>query len=521
MTWLPSSLANAVSRTGGLFFDALKDGGSRRSLPSSRFRQADRKFANSDRRTLDVKLQTAVDNFSLAVWMVRVHLNHVAEMQFKANTGNKGVDDQLDKFVLDWSSRFNCHAQRTRSLPELIRAIEYTRVCYGDVFVIKIGGTGPQRGSLQIIEPDRVDESTLPQQSTSTFSDTSTSRVDDWPWFGGIKVSPTGIPSAICVNRRSREGDIVYERTVSAQNYVQFSYSDRVDQYRGVSPLVAGINSLEDIYEGYTYALKKLKVAQALAAVITRDANIGLGAYPETDGNGDGIPDRDFAWDMSDGPKIFDLNPGEGVSVIQGTGDNLDAITLIKAMTQVTLKCMDIPMSYYSEDFSNWFGNRASRMHFEKAARPKQRTLMCGLNEILRWRFGMAVADGEIELPASMEFEDLSWEWVPETFGWFDPLKEAQGMRAMVSAGFDSPVDIAKASGRDWRKIIDDRAMVEEYARNLGVNLDYSMGSSSSAAVEQPQAEVEDEDPNDEMPTDETPDEESDDQPTEEDEDDE
>lgn len=475
-SWMPGSAS-----AGALYYDALRDSGRRRAVPPARVRQTDRKMSNRDRRTMNAKVGDLMDNFALAAWMVRVHIDYVASISFKSTTGNKRLDLEIDEFMDIWSSRFNCHAQRKYSLSKLIRLIEQLRVCYGDCLIVKVGGNTPQRGSIQLIEPDRIGD-----PPTDKAAHQADERLDNGPWYNGVKVSATGIPVSYGVNRRTRDGDIEWEREVRADNAILVGYFDRHDQYRGISPFITAANHLQDVYEGFNYSLQKVKVAQALAAVITREAEMGIGAIPTEDGDGDGLADRDWEWDLSSGPKVFDLNPGEGVSVIQGSSDSMDAISLLKMMTQLCLKSLDLPMSFFSEDFSNWFGQRASGIHMERAARSKRAELIEAMNEITRWRLGMALADGDIALPAGWEFDDLVWEWVPQAVGWFDPLKEAQGYRALIAAGLDSPKDICRANGKDWEQVLADRAEFEEVAKSLGVSLDFAVGSSSSSAVEQP-----------------------------------
>ena len=47
-------------------------------------------------------------------------------------------------------------------------------------------------------------------------------------------------------------------------------FFDRFDQLRGISPLAPAVNTLRDCYEGYDYALAKMKVAQLFALAFYR-----------------------------------------------------------------------------------------------------------------------------------------------------------------------------------------------------------------------------------------------------------
>jgi hypothetical protein len=204
------------------------------------------------------------------------------------------------------------------------------------------------------------------------------------------------------------------------------------------------------------------------------------------DRDGDGIAESKFELDLSGDPQIFDFPVGSNVHMIAG-GDFEETIALLELMIKCVLKALDLPYSFFSEDFTNWFGSRAAVMHFETLAEPKRAELIELCDEITQWRLGMAIANGEIENPpADLDWENTWWEWVPRGYGWFDPLKEVTGARAGVASGFVSPIAVCKSMGVDWQQILKDRVIVEEAYKKAGLTLDYTMGSSSSTAIDVP-----------------------------------
>jgi capsid protein len=468
----------------GGHYDALASSTRRRRNPASRIKSADDRLYDRDRRALTAKGHQLLDNFSLAAWMIRTHINYVAALNFKATTGDEEFNTRVELFMQRWASRYQCHAQRKHGLAKLIRLIEGRRLSDGDVFILKIGGDSYLRGSIQVIEADRV---ATPQVERGR-------PINVEAYTNGVKLSPLGIPVSYAVHKRMPDGALEYERSLLAQNVVHHGFFDRLDQIRGISPFVQALNSLTDVYEGIDYSLAKLKLAKQFGAFITREAEMGLGAMPTEDKDGDGLPESAYELDFSDGLKVFDLEPGSDVKIVQDGNNYTDSINLLKLMTQVALKALDIPMSFFSEDFSNWFGSRAAHLMFERSAGPKRAELIETLDDITRWRLGMAVADTDLLLPRGMLFDDVTWDWVPKGMGWWDPVREVTGFRAAIASGLDSPLKICKAIGTDFEQNLLDRKRAEDLAASLGLTLDFSMGSSSTQQLGEDQESEEDSD---------------------------
>lgn len=467
--------------TGGQFYDALKNKGRRRDLPPPKVRHSENKLKDRDRRQIIAKTQDVTDNFALAGWMVRTYLNYSAALSFQSKTGRKGLDDQVEAFMASWSNRFACDAQRRHPLRRLIRMMEAQRQCAGDVFILKIG-RGPLRGSIQLIESPRVANPTSEQSGSTAYqvpsNSSPTTQGKFQEWFDGVKVNKAGAAVSYAVHAVDADGGLVFEREVSPRNMLIHACYERPDQVRGKSPFIPALNSIQDLYEGFDYVQAKQKIDALFAAFITRDADMGLD--PES---------TDFATndlDLSAGPKIFDLNPGEGVQMIQSQTPQSNSLEFMRLMVQVVMKALDLPYSFFSEDFTNFAGSRGASIQFKKAIQPKQQDIIETLDELTRWRLGMAVADGDIELPRNMEFDDLMWEWVPDGTPFWDPIKEVSAAKAAVSGGFTTPQRVAKELGHDFEDDIRAIADANKIAERYGVVLDYSMSTSSSTAVTEP-----------------------------------
>ncbi len=463
------------------YYDALKDKGRRRPVPTGKIRSADNKLTDVGRRQMSAKASQAQDNFSLAAWMVRTYLNHVASVNFKPTTKNVEVDKALEDWYKEWSLKENCDAAGKHPMRRIIRLWEGRRLMDGDAFMLKIGGKGELRGTVQLIEADRI---------ASPDAQAGINQTDQPPnlelFTNGVRLTKAGRAMQYMVNTREADGTLEFERTIAAANMIHHGFFDRVDQIRGISPFTSALNTMGDLYESFDYTMGKIKLASIFSAAIVRDADMGIpGVNDDNAGSG---ADPDWSLDLDDGAKVFDISTGEDVKIIEsnsvvGTG----TLDYMKIMVQLTMKALDLPMSFYSEDFTNFYGSRGAVIQFKKATKPKQADLIDSLNDMMKWRIGMAIADGDLKLPKGFKYEDLSWDWITEGMEMWDPVKEVAGYKSAIAAGLDSPQRICRMIGTDYDQNLADIEEARDKAEAHGIQLDFAISSSSSKILEESQ----------------------------------
>jgi capsid protein len=344
----------------------------------------------------------------------------------------------------------------------MIRMAEARRLCDGDFFFLKIAGNSAARGTLQAIEGDRV---AIPSGGTPKGFNSD-------HWTNGVKVSAAGVAREYCVCKRTDYGGLEFEKIVSASNVYQLGCFDRFDQIRGISPLASAINTLTDTYEGFSYALAKLKVSQLFGLVFYRDATDGFDNTTATvDSNEDGVADSGYEVDFGSGPVQLDLNPGDRAEFLEAKTPAAETMDYLKLMVHVALKSLDIPYSFFDEAHTNFYASRGALLNYLKSCESKRRDLQEMLDEITRWRISMAIYDGELLLPRGMSVDQLKWEWVPDGVPWWDPSKEVKGHAAAIAAGLDSPQRVCRETGTDFYSNVDAIAEAMTYARSKGVAL--------------------------------------------------
>lgn len=434
-------------------YDAATSTG-RRAQPPGLLRSEDRELMPWFRRRLVSAGRNIHRNFSIAGWMIRRHLDYCSTFEFHSRTGIPDLDEQVEALINWWSQPENCDITGRYNLARQIRLAEERRTVDGDVGCLKLND-----GRLQWIEGDRI------QNITPDMP-------DGWEFPGqfvhGVQTDQFGKPIAYCVCRRALIG-FVFERVVSADNLILHGFFDRFDQLRGISPFAAAINVLRDCYEGFDYALAKAKVSQLFALAFYRETDDPLGnVTPRLDEDGNPVG---YDVDFSKGPVKLDLEPGDRAEFLESHTPSSEFQAFTQAMISTALKALDIPYSFYAENFTNYSGARQALLQYEQSADTKRADVQHLLDHLTAWRLGMFVQDGRLSLPAGVTVADLNWEWVARGLPWIDPLKEAQADAAAIDAGLSSRQRRCKERGEDWFEIADELAQEQEYLKAKGIEL--------------------------------------------------
>jgi capsid protein len=420
----------------------------RRFAPTTRLKSTDQILTPTKRKRLTNAARDLQRNFSVAAWAIRRHLDYVSRFSFEPKTGDKGLDAEL-RALMEWFSRpYNCDVAGRHSLPSLIRMAEERRTVDGDCFLVKLSN-----GQLQAIESDRVRD---PDKNTTN------------DWVHGIQVSPGGRSKRVAIWRRDGTGGYDFERSIDAKNVYHLAYYQRFDQIRGVSLLAPAINTLRDCYEAYDYALAKLKVSQMFGLVLSRESSGGFSDVTKDDDVTGG-----YKVDFGKGPVMLDLDPGDEASIIESKNPSNEFQNFSQTMVSLSLKSLDIPMSFFDESFTNFFGSRAAFIHYEKACSAKKAALSDLLDHITGWRMKLFIADGTLKLPGRMTLGDLNWEWVSDGTPWWNPLQEINADIAAINSGLKTrSMVVRERHGKEFRDVVDQLQDEQEYMAAAGIIVD-------------------------------------------------
>jgi len=421
-------------------YDAVEDRGQRRP-PRVTQRAEDDELTATQRGRLVATARDLPRNYAIAAWMIRKHLDYVATFGFQARTGNTDFDQRLERLVDRWAEPAAFDVAGRHRLARFLRLAEARRTLDGDVFVLKLAD-----GHVQAIEGDRIRT----------------------PWGGlpaavatkdlthGVQTGPGGRAVAYALCNRTAYGGFEFARMIPAARILQHAYFDRFDQTRGVGLIAPGINTLQDTYEGLSYALAKAKVCQLFGLKVTRNADQSMGDV--TGGTAaDGTEDRsDYSVDFGRGPFQLDLDPGDDADFVESKHPSSEFKAFTLASIAIGLKSVDIPYSFYDESFTNYAGNRQAWLLYDQGADAKRADNRELLQNLTRWRLSLAVLDGELAIPKSVgdRIEDIPFEWLNRGIPWIDPLKERKADAEAVKLGVTSRRRICKRNGEDWPEIL-------------------------------------------------------------------
>ncbi len=434
----------------GAGYDATKTSGRRRN-PVNQVAAEDRRLDTNNRKTLIATTRDARRNFAVLRWMINKHLDFVVSHNFQAQTNDDDFNRRLERFVEVASRKEFFDSTQRHPRRRWMRMAEAARTIDGDFLGVKMFG-----GSLAGIEGDRIRDNPEANKETET-------------WIHGVRVNSRGVPDRYAIHKR-QGSQFEYERTVRADRAIFFGYFDRFDQYRGISPVAAGLNSLRDLYEGFDYALAKAKVDQLFALALTRNSEYGIGGSGETDDND---PGGERQVNFEKGPQLLDLDIGEDAKFLSNNTPAADTANFWQTITAVVLKALDIPYSFFNESFTNFFGSRSALILYIKSVQNKRLDVQEFLNEWLCWRLEIGQIRGEIQLPEGFVCDPVNWKWIPDGVAWWNPAQEIGAWLAAIEGGLATRTEFRMFFyGDDWKEdVVDKLAEEQAYLDQQGVNV--------------------------------------------------
>lgn len=423
---------------GSFGYDAAKSEGKRRPATGI-LRSEDWELPPLERRKLLSQTREIHRNFGVAAWMLRQHLNYVSTFSFQAKNEDRSLNKQIERLMGKWSNRDQCDIAGRLSLPAMTRMTEARATVDGDCGLHFL-----QLGMLQGIESDRI----------RTPIGGLPPGVDPLTVTHGVQTNDFGRALNYVICKRSRTADFApngqdfqFERLLPAQHLYLHGYFDRFDQVRGISPLAPAINQAVDLYEGIDLALAKLKVEQFFALALYRGDPLAVDVNTMTRENG-----QDYTQlKLGKKPFILDMDPGDRAEFLKSSNPSNEFQSFTGLLIQLILKALDIPYSFFAENFTNYSGARQALLQYEQSASIKRNNVRQMLDHITAWRLLLWMLEGQLPF---MPIESLAWEWIPAGIPWIDPLKEVQGDLAALSGALTSRTRILRARGEDFESVL-------------------------------------------------------------------
>lgn len=449
-----------------------------RKVRATSLKTEDNHLPPTKRRALVSRTRDNARNFVVAAWAVRKHLDYITSFSFQPRTKDKGLNKELGAFIKAWSKPANFDRAERHGLRRYLRIAEARRTLDGDFFTAKLAD-----GRVQGIEGDRI----------RNPSGGSTDGLDLSAFYHGIRTDQAGATRAYCLCKRNDMGGFPFERILPARAVLPLGYFDRIDQTRGISPFAPALNTLQDVYEGFDYALAKAKLAQLVGLIFYRESQED--AFGKTTdeielAEDDETTDEDeqrtrYEVDPGTSPWKLELEPGDRAEFIDPKTPAAEFRDYSQLMILIALKALDIPFSFFDESFTNFYGSRGGIIQYQQSCRPKRADLAEWLDDLTLWRLALATTGPapEFRLPGRMSFLDLAWEWIPSGIRPWDRLKEAKGAQEEMAAGIASPQQICRELDTDFFDNIDAIEEAIAYAKEHHVHLAWAAPKQTTAAT--------------------------------------
>ena len=157
--------------------------------------------------------------------------------------------------------------------------------------------------------------------------------------------------------------------------------------------------------------------------------------------------------DFGRGPVLLDMDAGDRAEFLEAKSPSNEFQSFMQTTISLALKALDIPYSFYAENFTNYSGSRQALLQYELSAQIKRNDVVALLDHLTVWRIGLWIEDGMLEGDAA----DYEWEWIPKGVGWIDPLKEIQANIAAIGAGLESRTQILQeTTGRAFLDVVNE-----------------------------------------------------------------
>jgi capsid protein len=430
-------------------YDATVDKG-RRAAPSTITMSEDDQLNPWSRKKAVATQRDQVRNLPWVAWMARTHINYVSHFSFRATTDDEDLNLKLDQLMHAWSEPENCDIAKRHSLGEMMALFEAGQVIDGDCGLKKAGT------ALQGIESDRIckpNSGKIPKGLTDH----------------GLLLRKNGSVKSYAVCNRSMSG-MSLQGMVPEKDMFFAGYFKRFDQTRGISPLLTALNTNQDVYENFEYALIKMKMHAMLGLQVTRampsSGDDGWGGYDKVEGTtAGGNAKTEYVFEHHPAMKI-EMDPGDKIETIESRTPSDEFQSFTQFEMRVSLLALDIPFSIFDSDRSN---NNAMRVDFRQyfdSARKKQGKNKRVLNDITKWKLQQWLVDGSLTVD---EFNRAKWLWQPSGIPIFDPRTEIAAFATEISNGLNSRTNIARERGLDQREIFADLKREEDAIGDLGL----------------------------------------------------
>lgn len=384
--------------------------------------------------------------------------------RLRATTGDKAIDDALERGWQTWCKAKNCDITGQQSFNAIMRMAVRRKKVDGGIFFLKVvtdGGYLPFK--LQLLEVDELDESAFETHG------------DGRKVVGGIEYNTFNRPIGYNFKRFDVTGTEYRETVyVEAQHVIFYFSKTRPSQVREISDMAKTITRTRNINEFLSAQAIKERILACFSVFIKQQfPQAGMG-FRDSKVKDSGR--YDYQGKTVTPGLIQYLNPGDEVQAVNPAGQATDANQFTKLQLQMVSAGQGLSYESISRDLSNanYSSARQGAIEDEQTFTEDVEGLMEIMDEIYETFVIYMVLEGRVNIPNfwADRYPWFSHRWVKPPKKWIDPLKEASANKIALQTGQKTWAEQAAENGRDWREQVDEIADVIEYGKAKGVNME-------------------------------------------------
>ncbi|WP_373649022.1 phage portal protein [Schlesneria sp. DSM 10557] len=437
-------------------------------MASPTIKSEDAELNQSKRDQLNAQANDALRNFAICRWAVGKHLDFVSRHSFICDTGDNRFDTDVQD-LMDWYSNDpkNCDVMARHTLDRIVRMTEGRAVVEGDHLLLPL-----KSSHIQQVETDRL------RSELGMALDGSEAH--------GVKLNKQGAATAYRIWKREVYGGYSNPQDYPANQVIYHGYwpTERSDQVRGIGLITAGLNDFCDAYEWVDLTKAAAKLRAAFGMIVTSKAVDGLGdhteieeATPILDQFGNPVAcetTQKYEVEFGKGPFKLELDPGEDVKFLTDDSPSVQTFDFFKSTIGFALKSLDIPLCFYDEGLTNFFGQRAALILYLESCKTKRRNLVTNvLAPLTRWLIARWIAEGRLRLPAGANVSKIPFSWHPAGCPYWNPSQEINADIQAIGAGLgDWETIYLERTGRDWYRDMMRLKRQQQFLKENDISID-------------------------------------------------
>lgn len=406
-------------------------------------------------RARDLERNSDMVNAALSAFERNVVSTGIVVQPYIMSNDGKTEEESLNRAIEAawWEWQNKCDVTGSYSFEDIQRMALRRRLIDGGLLLVKCYDKG-NGFRLQIREVDELD---------SAYA-TSGRGV-----YGGVEVEKTGKIVKYHFSGYDYASGIVARTSedIPADRVLYLRHRSRPSQVREITPLASAMSIVAHLNSYIEAVTVKERMLACFGVAITKVEGGGMGRSAE-------MPEKKRNFSIKPA-MIMELQPGEKVESINpqnGTGANM--AEFVRIQQRLFAASLGISYETLSRDMSgvNYSSARQALLDDQRTFKVLQDWLICELCvPVYETWLEAAVLEGKVPIRAADFYANrkkyTAHTWTPVGWEWVDPLKDINASVKALGANMTTLQAVCAESGKDWRDVIRQRKIENDFVASL------------------------------------------------------